>query len=116
LNFIGYSLVELNRDLDRAESLLLKAHNSKPDDPYIEDSVGWLYYKKGNYTKAKEHLERAISNLKEEEPVIFEHLGDVYLALGDKNKACEWYKRAEKSAFRRVEKERILSKAKRCER
>jgi tetratricopeptide (TPR) repeat protein len=115
LNFIGYSLVELNRDLDRAEAFLLKAHNSKPDDPYIEDSLGWHYYKKGDYTKAKEHLERAISNLKEDEPVIFEHLGDVYLALGDKNKACEWYKRAEKSAFRRVEKERILSKVKGCE-
>lgn len=114
LNFVGYSLVELNRDLPRAEKLLIRADQLKPNDPYILDSIGWLYFKMGNLEQARFYLEKAVSLLNEEEAVILWHLGDVYKALGDTKKACEFYQRALKAVIHHRERARILEKLKLC--
>lgn len=115
LNFVGYSLVELNKDLERAEDLLIKANQLKPEDPYIEDSLGWLYYKKSQLEKAKFYLEKALANLKgEEEPVILDHLGDVNLKLGNLSSACDLYKRALEKSIHHRERKKIEEKVKIC--
>ena len=49
----------------------------KPDDGYIVDSLGWAYYRLGNYKEAVKHLERAVE-LRPEDPVLNDHLGDAY--------------------------------------
>lgn len=114
LNFVGYSLVELGRDLERAEELLLKAEKLKPNDPYIEDSLGWLYFKKGDLAKASIYLERAVKNATTDEPVIWEHLGDLYLRMQKKKEACELYKRALEKSIHKRERERLSEKVKAC--
>jgi tetratricopeptide (TPR) repeat protein len=93
LNYLGYTYLDLNRNMEEAEKLILRANEIKPDDGYIIDSLGWLYYKKGDVDKALEKLEKAVA-LVPYDPVILEHLGDVYLALGERQKAMEMFKRS----------------------
>lgn len=115
LNFIGYSYVELEKNLEEAETLLIKALNKKPEDPYILDSLGWLYYKKKNFDLALEYLEKAVKNLKEDDPVILEHLGDVLIKVKkDLKRACELYQRAIKVVIHQKDKERIEKKLQNC--
>jgi len=114
LNFVGYSLVELERDLDRAEELLLKANELKPKDPYILDSLGWLYYKMKDYEKARYYLEEAFKNAFSEEPVIWAHLGEIYLKLGEKERACELFKKAESVTIHQRELEKIKTLLDQC--
>lgn len=114
LNFVGYSLVELNRDLERAEKLLLKADQLKSDDPYILDSIGWLYFKKGDLEKAKNYLQKAMEKAKEDEPTIWFHFAEVYLKLGEKEKACDLLKKALEITIHTREKKKIEDLLKNC--
>jgi tetratricopeptide (TPR) repeat protein len=91
LNYLGYTYADLGRNLDEAESLIRKALTYAPDDGYITDSLGWVYYKKGKYAQALEYLKKAVE-LVPDDPIILEHLGDVYLKLGDKKKALKYYR------------------------
>jgi len=96
LNFIGYTLTSLGRNLDEAETLLIRAMELKPGDGFITDSLGWLYFKKQDTKKAFQLLEVA-HHLLPEEPVIAEHLGDVYLQMGETRKALEYYRKSLKN-------------------
>lgn len=93
LNYLGYTYLDLDRNLDEAEKLIRKAMELEPEDGYITDSLGWLYYKQGKFEKALELLTRAIELVKDD-PIILEHLGDTNLKLGDPQKALEFYRRA----------------------
>jgi tetratricopeptide (TPR) repeat protein len=93
LNYLGYTYAELGENLDEAERLIKAALKQKPDDGYITDSLGWVYFKKGLLTKALEYLEKAVS-LVPDDPIILEHLGDTYLKISDKEKAIQFYKRS----------------------
>src|SRR5262249_17661923 len=53
----------------------------RADDGYIVDSLGWAYYRIGNFDEAVKHLERAVE-LKPEDPTINDHLGDAYWKVG----------------------------------
>jgi tetratricopeptide (TPR) repeat protein len=79
LNFLAYSQAEANRDLDLALQRAKLALHLKPAG-YIEDTVGWVYFKLGEYSQSRIHLERAI-NLQPDDQVILEHLGDLYRAM-----------------------------------
>ncbi|HSR09918.1 MAG TPA: tetratricopeptide repeat protein, partial [Thermodesulfobacteriota bacterium] len=65
----------------------------KPDDGYITDSLGWVYFKKGDWEKAIRELERA-HHLVPDDPVIAEHLGDAYEKQKAGDKAVQMYERA----------------------
>jgi tetratricopeptide (TPR) repeat protein len=93
LNYLGYTYAELGENLDEAERLIKTALEQKPDDGYITDSLGWVYFKKGLLTKALKYLEKAIS-LVPDDPIILEHLGDTYLKISNKKKALQFYKRS----------------------
>ena len=58
-NFVGYTLAVWNRELPRAEALLTRALNAQPTNPAIMDSMGWLYYRKGQFKVAAALLRRA---------------------------------------------------------
>lgn len=85
LNSLGYIYAEEGINLDEAESLISKALEARPDSPAYLDSLGWVYFKKKNYLKAKDYIERACQFLND--PVILEHLGDIYYCLGEIEKA-----------------------------
>lgn len=95
LNFIGYTLADKNIRLDEALKYILHAIELKPDNGFIIDSLGWVYFRMGEFEKAVKTLEHAVS-LQPNDPHIFEHLGDSYNALGDVRNAHKAYQEAYK--------------------
>ena len=81
LNYLGYSWIDQGINLDEGMDMIKKAVQQRPDDGYIVDSLGWAYYRVGNYDDATKQLERAIE-LKPEDPTINDHLGDAYWRVG----------------------------------
>ena len=93
LNYLGYTYADLGRNLDEAERLIKEALKYKPDDGYITDSLGWVYYKRGQYDIALTYLKKAVS-IVPDDPIMLEHLGDTYLKLNDPQNALKYYKKA----------------------
>jgi tetratricopeptide (TPR) repeat protein len=93
LNYLGYSWIDMGMNLDKGMELLLKANRLRPNDGAITDSVGWAYYRLGQYDKAVEWLEKAIE-LKADDATIVEHLGDAYWQVGRKREARFQWERA----------------------
>ena len=81
LNYLGYSWIDQGINLDDGMKMIKRAVDQRPDDGYIVDSLGWAYYRIGNYEDAVKNLERAI-DLKPEDPTINDHLGDAYWRVG----------------------------------
>ena len=81
LNYLGYSWIDQGVNLDEGMEMINKAVQQRPDDGYIVDSLGWAYYRLGNYEESVKKLERAIE-LKPEDPTINDHLGDAYWRVG----------------------------------
>jgi tetratricopeptide (TPR) repeat protein len=81
LNYLGYSWIDQGINLDEGMKMIKRAVEQRPDDGYIVDSLGWAYYRIGNFDDAVKHLERAI-DLKPEDPTINDHLGDAYWRVG----------------------------------
>ena len=81
LNYLGYSWIDQGINLDEGMKMIKRAVDQRPDDGYIVDSLGWAYYRTGNYEDAVKNLERAI-DLKPEDPTINDHLGDAYWRVG----------------------------------
>jgi len=86
LNYLGYSWVEQNTNLDEAFKMLRRAVDQQPTDGYIVDSLGWAYFRLGQYDKALQLMDKAV-DLKAADPTINDHLGDVYWRLGREREA-----------------------------
>ena len=93
LNYVGYTWADKNVHLDKAFEYIMRAVGLMPEDGYIRDSLGWVYFKRGDIDQAIIELERALE-LVESDPVIHEHLGDAYLQKGEDNKALSNYEKA----------------------
>jgi Flp pilus assembly protein TadD len=61
--------------------MIRRAVEQRADDGYIVDSLGWAYFRVGNFDEAVKHLEQAVE-LKPEDPTINDHLGDAYWKIG----------------------------------
>ncbi|QPC42102.1 tetratricopeptide repeat protein [Kaustia mangrovi] len=81
LNYLGYSWIDQGVHLDEALDMIKESVDQRPNDGYIVDSLGWGYYRLGQYEKAVEQLERAVE-LKPDDPIINDHLGDAYWKVG----------------------------------
>jgi tetratricopeptide (TPR) repeat protein len=93
LNYLGYTWADMDKNLEEAEALIRRAIELKPDDGYITDSLGWVFYKQGRYEEAVEVLEKAVE-LVPDDPVILEHMGDAYLKVNQQFKALEFYEKS----------------------
>jgi tetratricopeptide (TPR) repeat protein len=93
LNYLAYTWVDRGEHLEDAKRMLDEAVRQKPDDGAIVDSVGWAYYRLGQFEKALEYLEKAVE-LTPEDPAINEHLGDVYWRVGRRAEARFQWQRA----------------------
>lgn len=93
LNYLGYSLVELQVKLDEALDMIARAVEARPNDGYITDSLGWVLYRLGRYEEAVGHMERA-TELMPVDPIVNDHLGDVYWAVGRYREARFQWERA----------------------
>ncbi len=81
LNYLAYSWVDQNINIDEAFTMLKQAVDASPRDGMIIDSLGWAYFRLGRYDDAVRELERAIE-LKPGDPTINDHLGDAYWRSG----------------------------------
>lgn len=93
LNYLGYTYADQNIHLEKAESLIRRALALEPESGHILDSMGWVYYRQGDYQKARKYLEEAVEKIGDD-PIIFEHLGDVYRKTDQPGQALEYYKKA----------------------
>jgi tetratricopeptide (TPR) repeat protein len=93
LNYLAYTWVERGENFDRALEMLRKAVALRPEDGYIVDSLGWVYYRLARYEEAVGELERAIE-LRPNDPVINDHLGDAYWRVGRRHEARYQWQRA----------------------
>ncbi|HZS83703.1 MAG TPA: tetratricopeptide repeat protein [Stellaceae bacterium] len=93
LNYLGYSWVDKGVKLNEALRMIERAVELRPNDGYIVDSLGWAYYRLGNYPQATQNLERAIE-LRPEDPTINDHLGDAYWQVGRLDEARSQWRRA----------------------
>lgn len=93
LNYLGYSLIEHDSDLDEALSMIEKAVAGQPDDGYITDSLGWVLYRLGRFDEAVPHMLRAVE-LTPDDPIINDHLGDVLWKAGRTREAQFQWRRA----------------------
>lgn len=93
LNYLGYMLAERGVKLDEAVSLVQRALAIDANNPAYLDSLGWAYFKLGNYTEARDPLERAAAALPNVS-VIQDHLGDLYVRTGQYGAAVEAFDRA----------------------
>ena len=93
LNYLGYSWIERGEHLERAREMVEKAVELRPTDGYIVDSLGWAFYRLGEFDDAVDQLERAVS-LNPEDPLINDHLGDALWRVGRKREAAFQWRRA----------------------
>ena len=77
----------------------------------MTDSLGWVYYKLGDYEKAVKELEKA-DLLTPDDPTIIEHLADGYLKLSRIEKALELYEKSLTLDPKPDQKERLKKKLK----
>lgn len=89
-NYLGYSWLRMNKNINEAFALIADAYNQAPNDGHIADSLGWAFYKLGRYDDAVVYLEKA-SEIEPANALINDHLGDAYWQSNRKNEAVfQW--------------------------
>ena len=84
-NALGYSLADRNIRLDEARTLINKAIELAPNDPFITDSLGWVEFRSGNLQEALNLLRDAYQNKHDAE--IAAHLGEVLWQMNQQAQA-----------------------------
>ena len=91
-NALGYTLAEKTDRLAEAKDLIEKAYKLSPDDPFIQDSLGWVHYRLGQTDEALKHLQAAYGA--RNDPEIAAHLGEVLWKVGQHDEAQKIWRAA----------------------
>jgi tetratricopeptide (TPR) repeat protein len=90
LNYLGYMLADRDTRLEEALGYIRRAVALDPQNGAYLDSLGWAYYKMGNYDLAEENLRRASERINND-PTVHDHLGELYMKTGRlKLAAANW--------------------------
>jgi tetratricopeptide (TPR) repeat protein len=92
-NNLAWIYVASNRKLDEALQLAQTAQQQLPDEPNVNDTLGWIYYQKKMARQAISHLENSVEK-SPNDPTHHFHLGMAYLETGAWDKARQSLKRA----------------------
>ncbi|MGH8661431.1 MAG: tetratricopeptide repeat protein [Burkholderiales bacterium] len=84
-NALGYTLADRNQRIEEAFRLIETALKLAPDDPFIQDSMGWVLYRMGRNREGLDYLQRAFKQ--RPDPEIAAHLGEVLWALDQRDEA-----------------------------
>jgi tetratricopeptide (TPR) repeat protein len=93
-NYLGYMWVDHSLNIEEGGALIKRALEIDPDNGAYLDSMGWYYYRTGQFDKAVPQLTRAVETIKPEDPLVFEHLGDTYIKLNEVAKAVDCWQKA----------------------
>lgn len=94
LNYVGYTLADENRELERALALLVKADELSPDQSYIVDSLAWALYRLDKNEEALIQIRRAVKLDENADASIWEHYGDIASKAGLTDEARNAYQKA----------------------
>ena len=86
LNFLGYAWIDRGEHLKEAVAMVQRAVDANPQSGAMIDSLGWGYYRLGDYKTAVARLEEAVG-LEPADPDVNNHLGDAYWRVGRKIEA-----------------------------
>jgi tetratricopeptide (TPR) repeat protein len=93
MNALGYTLVDVNQELDYAAELIEKAYLAMPDNAAVVDSKGWLAFRKGEYREALQFLNLAYKMSPSAD--VATHIGEVHWATGQQEKAMAFWNKAQ---------------------
>lgn len=96
-NYLGYLYADNNMKIEESLSLVRRALELEPGNGAYIDSLGWVYYRKGEYRLALEKLLAAEEILRKEnapDPVVYDHIGDTYLKMGNVADALKYWNRS----------------------
>jgi tetratricopeptide (TPR) repeat protein len=100
-NALGYSLADRSQRLPEAQTLIKKALELSPGDPFITDSLGWVEFRLGNRDEALRLLRMAYAS--RPDPEIAAHLGEVLWTTGARDEARRiWREGRERDATNEV--------------
>jgi tetratricopeptide (TPR) repeat protein len=118
LNYLGYMLADRGTKLEESLTLLKKAIQLDPQNGAYLDSIGWAYFRSGQYDLAEENLRRAIDRTGND-PTVHDHLGDVYARTGRLKLAAAQWERAmdefNKSVAADVDRDEVQKVSKKLE-
>lgn len=86
LNYLGYSWIDRGEHLAEARAMIEKAVAVDPRSGAMVDSLGWAFYRMGDFKTAVAKLEEAVE-LEAGDPEINNHLGDAYWKVGRRDEA-----------------------------
>jgi tetratricopeptide (TPR) repeat protein len=81
LNYLGYMMADKGTRLPEALAMIRKAVDQEPMNGAYLDSLGWAYFKLGQYELAEDNLRRAVERDRTD-PTVHDHLGDLYEKTG----------------------------------
>jgi tetratricopeptide (TPR) repeat protein len=81
MNYLGYMMADKGIKLTEALSLIRKAVELEPMNGAYLDSLGWAYFKLGQYELAEENLRQAVER-DQTDATVHDHLGDLYEKTG----------------------------------
>ncbi|WP_295154262.1 tetratricopeptide repeat protein [uncultured Brachyspira sp.] len=95
INSLSWALVSLGEDLDKAIELSKYAVKLEPNSPHYIDTLGFAYYKKGDYDNALKTLLKAVLYIDENSKAeIYSHIADAYYAKNDYKNALKYYRKS----------------------
>ncbi len=107
LNNYAYYLSLREERLDEALEMSERAVGMEPENAAYLDTLGWVYFKMGDYDKALEYIQKSVDT-GDASAEVYEHLGDVFEALDDMENARTWWQKAfEKDPERTYLQDRI---------
>ncbi len=80
-NALGYHFADRNERLDEAYGLISRALTLAPNDAHIIDSMGWIYFRKGDFAKAEKYLR--LAQRQQPDAEISTHLAEVLWTMGN---------------------------------
>ena len=92
LNFQGYFWIDRGEHLQEALGMVQRAVAAEPQSGAMIDSLGWAYYRLGDFKSAVANLETAVT-LDASVAQVNDHLGDAYWRVGRKTEAVFQWRR-----------------------
>jgi len=94
LNNYAYHLAMRGEDIQRAEKMVKQALDESPKDSTIQDTYGWILYKKGKYKEAQKWIKKALDGGAANNPTVLENYGNVMYQLNDPDEALKYWEMA----------------------
>lgn len=108
MNNYAYHLAVADSALDRAEHFSALAVKNDPENITYLDTYAWVFFRKGEYTLARQYIDAVLRIIKDEEAKpddernpsntlsseVLDHAGDIYFMTGDRAAALDFWKQA----------------------